>query len=122
VLRFQLLQLAKFAGVLLFAGGAVGSFAASEVAARKAAVHRLGSPGLLVLWAAGFYLARTLGWSPGQLWITGAFATTLVIHLVLTWSAARAERRTAGAALAVAALFVVTLGLMIWKPTWEMIR
>ena len=48
VLRYQLRQLAKFVGVLLFVGGAIASFVARDGDARRAAVHRLGSIGLLV--------------------------------------------------------------------------
>ena len=122
MLRFQLLQLAKFSGVLLFVGGATASFIAREGADRTAAVHRIGSIGLLLTWGAGYLLASTLGWSPSQLWIVAGFATTLAIHLVLTWSAARDHRRHPRAAALVALLFLATLALMIWKPTWQLVR
>jgi len=112
VLRLHLLQLAKFSGVLLFVGGSIAALIARESAARRTAVHRVASIGLVVTWVAGYLLARTLGWSLGELWITGAIATTLAIHLVLTWAVARDRDATA----AVAVLLVATLALMIWKP------
>lgn len=112
MLRLQLLQLAKFAGVLLFVGGAVAACVAREPDARRIAVHKVGSAGVGLMWIAGALLAMQLGYRLAAPWLLAAFATTLATHLVLTWAVAR-ERNPAPA---VAVLVLATLVLMIWKP------
>jgi hypothetical protein len=121
VLRYHLLLLVKFTGVLLFAGGAMASFIASDLEARKAAIHRQGSLGLLLTWLSGFGLAHTLGWTLTQLWLVAGLAVSFVTQGVLTWSVAAPGPPKRGAASAVAALVVATLAIMIWKPTWQMV-
>src|SRR4051812_4306227 len=60
MLLYRTLHLLKFIGVMLLAGGTVGSFVASEPSARKRAVHGLASPGLLLTWLAGYSLSLML--------------------------------------------------------------
>jgi len=120
VLRLHLIQMAKYAGVLLFVGGAIAAFVARELEARRVAVHKVGSPGLLLTWAGGYLLSRELDWPFFEPWLLGAFITTVLAQVVLTWSVAREDRRSRGAGIAVALLVVATLALMVWKPTWRL--
>jgi hypothetical protein len=48
MLAYHFLHLLKFAGVILFGGGLIGSFVATVPANRKRAVHAIASPGLVV--------------------------------------------------------------------------
>jgi hypothetical protein len=121
VLRYHLLLLVKFAGVLLFAGGAMASFVASDLEARKGVIHRQGSLGLLLTWLSGFGLAHTLGWTLTQLWLIAGLAVSFVTQGILTWSVAAPGRPKRGPAIAVGALITVTLAIMIWKPTWKLV-
>jgi hypothetical protein len=121
VLRYHLLLLVKYTGVLLFAGGAMASFIASDLEARKRAVHRQASLGLGLTWLSGFALAYTLGWTLTQLWLIAAVVTSILINGILSYTVGAPDRPKRGPAIAVAVLFVATLGVMIWKPTWKLV-
>jgi hypothetical protein len=121
VLTYLLLRFAKFAGVLAFAGGAIGALVARDLDARRALVHRVASSGLLVLWVAGVLLAQRLGRPWSELWVLAAFAATFVVQGALTWRAARAENGGPGVVVVVVGLLAVSLWLMIWRPTWAMV-
>ena len=59
-LPYELIRFLKFAGVLGFAGGAVASLVARDLAHRRIAVHRIASTSLLVAWIGGYLLADAL--------------------------------------------------------------
>ena len=121
MLTYLLIRFAKFAGVLAFAGGAIGALVAPDLATRKTLVHRVASPGLLAVWGFGLLLAFRLGRPWSELWILGAFATSFVLQGLLTWRAARVEHGGPGPAAVALALLVASLALMIWRPTWAMV-
>ena len=72
------MRFVKFAAVLAYAGGAIGALVARDLGARRTLVHRVASPGLMVVWGAGVTMV-----------VLGALALSL-------W-------------------------LMIWRPTWDMV-
>ncbi|HVK72248.1 MAG TPA: hypothetical protein VM734_02980 [Kofleriaceae bacterium] len=121
MLRYELLRFAKFAGVLTFAGGAIASLLATELAARRVAVHRVASFGLLVTWVAGYLLADLLARPLSSPWLLGGFALSFVLQGVLTWSVADDGRRGLRVTGPVVGLLAGTLALMIWRPTWAMV-
>jgi hypothetical protein len=47
---------------------------------------------------------------------------SFVIQGVLTWSVAVDGRRGPRAAIAVVALLLTTLAMMVWRPTWHLVR
>lgn len=116
---YQLLRLLKFSGVMLFAGGTVGSFIASAPAERRLAVHGLASPGLLITWTAGYLLAVSLGIGLGELWTLGGLLLSFAAHLGLLRSVNR-PRSTSAIVIVAAPLFLVLL-LMVFRPTWSMV-
>lgn len=118
-LTYPLLLVLKFVGVMLFAGGYVAAFVASEPSERRRAVHDVASPGLGLTWLAGFLLTLQLGIAWNELWILGGFLFSLIVQLTLVYSVERARRTRGVAALAGAALFVVVL-LMVLRPTWSL--
>lgn len=118
---YLLIRFAKFAGVLIFAGGAIGALVAPDLPTRKTLVHRVASPGLLLVWVGGLLLAWRLARPWSELWMLGAFATTFVIQGLLTWRAARVENGGPALSLAVVGLMAASLALMIWRPTWAMV-
>lgn len=111
---YRPLLLVKFAGVLLFAGGAFAALLADDRATRQWATHRPASLGLLLIWCSGFALAHVTAVPLNAPWIIGGFVTSLAAHIVLTASVRRDARR--GHAVAVALLLLAALALMIWRP------
>lgn len=119
-LPYEWLRFVKLLGVLAYAGGVTASLLARELEVRRHAVHRVASPGLLVIWVGGFLLADTLMVRLREPWLLGAFALTFVAQGALTWSVADEGRRRPGVAVLILALVTATLGLMVWRPTWGM--
>lgn len=113
---YRFLLLAKFAGVLLFAGGAVAALAGPDRASRHRATHRIASPGLLLTWLFGYLLVEASGVPLTELWVTGGLVLSLAAHVVLVAAVDRDDRR--GPAIAVAGLLLVILALMLWRPQW----
>lgn len=113
---YRFLLLAKFAGVLLFAGGAVAALAGPDRASRHRATHRIASPGLLLTWVFGYLLTEASNLPLTAPWILGGLVLSLAVHVVLVVTVARDARR--GPALAVAGLLLAILALMLWRPTW----
>ena len=113
---YHLLRLLKFIGIVLLAGGTLGSFLASTSADRKRAVHSVASPGLLLTWLAGYLLSLNLGVSLGELWTLGGLVLSTAAHVALIRSASQARTPVNVASVAVP-LFLV-LVLMVFRPTW----
>lgn len=113
---YRYLLLAKFAGVLLFVGGAVAALAGRDRAGRHHATHRIASPGLLLTWGFGYALVEASGVPLTELWVALGLLLSLAVHVVLIVSVDREGRR--GPALVVAALVLAILALMVWKPQW----
>lgn len=111
---YRPLLLVKFAGVLLFAGGAFAALLADDRATRQWATHRPASLGLLLIWCSGFALAHVTAVPLNAPWIIGGFVTSLAAHIVLTASVRSDARR--GHAIAIALLLLAALALMIWRP------
>ncbi|WP_394824657.1 hypothetical protein [Pendulispora albinea] len=117
MLTYRLLHLLKFLGVILYAGGLIGSFVATSLPERKRAVHAIASPGLLLTWVTGYLLTTQLNVPLTELWIVGGIGFSLLSQLALVHSVSR-DRRTVGAfAFAFGPLFLVLL-LMVFRPTW----
>lgn len=116
VLPYEVIRFLKFAGVLAYTGGVVASLVARDLEARRFAVHRVASPGLLATWVGGYLLADALARKMSEPWLGGAFILTFVTQGVLTWSVARDGRRRPALVAAVIALLAATLVLMVWRP------
>ncbi|WP_394834861.1 hypothetical protein LVJ94_51025 [Pendulispora rubella] len=110
----------KFAGVLAYAGGLAGAFLASEMPARKRAVHAIASPGLVLTWVAGSIMASQLGVRMTELWILGGLLLSFFSLLGLIYSVSR-DRRTPAAFSVVALPLLTVLALMVFRPTWSML-
>lgn len=116
---FRLLLLAKFAGVLGYAGGLVAAFVASSPDERRRAVHGVASPALLLTWLAGYGASAQLGASLLEPWLAGSLVLSFASQLALVVGPGRTPPRAGRGAFAAAALpLVAVLALMIWKPTW----
>ena len=118
---YRVILLIKLVGVLLYAGGLIGSFVATSLVDRKRAVHSIASPGLVITWTAGYLLTTQLHLPLTELWILGGIVLSLASQLALVYSVAR-DRRTASALVtSVGPLFLV-LVLMVFRPTWAGLR
>jgi hypothetical protein len=116
MLLYRALHLFKFIGVLLFGGGALGSLIASAPKDRKRALHGFASPGLLLTWAAGYALSLLLNLALTELWILGGLVSSFASHLALVLGVSR--ERSALAVLSVVGPLLLTLVLMVFRPTW----
>ncbi len=121
MLTYQLLLFVKFVGVVVYGGGLLTAFLASSLPERKRAVHRIASPALLVIWVSGFLLTLKLGISLLELWIMGGLLFSFVSQGALVRSVTR-DTRSAGAFLFAACPLLVVLALMVFRPTWEVLR
>ena len=119
MLLYRALHLLKFVGVMLLAGGTFGSFLARDPADRKRAVHGIASTGLLLTWLAGYGLSLVLGLTLGELWILGGLLLSFTSHVALVLSVSR--RPSKAAAFAVFVPLLLTLTLMVFRPTWAMV-
>ncbi len=117
-MTYRIILLVKFVGVLLFAGGMIGSFIATTPVDRKRAVHSIASPGLLITWIAGYLLTTQLGIPLTELWILGGILLSLLSQIALSHSVAREPRHKAAVAVSLISLLLVLL-LMVFRPTWS---
>lgn len=115
---FRLFLLAKFAGVLGYAGGLVAAFVASAPEERRRAVHGVASPAMLLTWLAGYGAAAQLGASLLEPWLAGSLGLSFLSQVALVLGPGRGRAGRGAFAAAVAPLGVV-LVLMIWRPTWS---
>ena len=118
---YRFILLIKFVGVLLYAGGLIGSFVATSLVDRKRAVHSVASPGLVITWSAGYLLITQLHVPLTELWILGAIVLSLVSQLALVYSVSR-DRRTVGAFVMSGVPLFLVLVLMVFRPTWAGVR
>ncbi len=118
---YRVILLIKFVGVVLYAGGLIGSFVATSLVDRKRAVHSIASPGLVITWSAGYLLITQLHVPLTELWILGAIVLSLVSQLALVYSVSR-DRRTIGTLIMSGVPLLLVLVLMVFRPTWAGVR
>lgn len=116
-MSYLLLLLFKFLGICLFAGGLIANFVSSTLADRKKAVHRVASPGLLLIWITGTLLCYQLNIPLTELWIVAGFAFSLVSQLALVHSVAK-DSRGRGVQMAAGVPFLLCLVLMVFRLSW----
>ena len=117
---YRLLIVAKFIGVVVFGGGLVGRFLARDEASRRLAIHAVASPGLMLVWLAGYGLTVTLGVALTEMWIIGGLVFSLASQIALV---AFGKRETSPLVIATSSIpLVVVLFLMAFRPTWSSIR
>src|SRR5262245_13953854 len=112
---YRLLLLLKFIGVALYAGGLVAGVVPSSLADRRRAVHRIASPGLVVVWIAGYLLVRSLLLPLTEAWILGGLVLSVVSQLALIRSVAGEVRSPVATGVAAGALLLI-LVLMVFRP------
>lgn len=110
----------KFLSVMGFAGGALATFLATDMAARKRAVHRVASPNLLVVWLSGYALLMLNGWPLFELWVVVSLLLSVVVNGVLSYCAAR-NRNGAAEVLCTLLPLVGIVVLMVFRPTWAQV-
>jgi hypothetical protein len=120
VLVYRLLIVAKFVGVVVFGGGLVARFLARDAESRQRAIHAVASPGLILVWAAGYGLTVTLDVALTELWILGGLVFSLASQVALV---AFGKRETSPLVIAASAVpLVVVLFFMAFRPTWSSLR
>lgn len=104
--------------VLAYAGGLVGRFLATDPAMQKRAVHAIASPAIVVVWISGLGLCEVTSVPFSEAWVIAGMALSLLSLMALIYSVARPVSTRAG--LAAAAIpVVITLVLMLYRPTWS---
>lgn len=118
---YHALLILKFLGVMTYAGGLVASFVSTSLSERKRAVHRIASPGLGMIWCAGYGLAHLTGVGLMELWVVGGLVLSFVSNAALVQSVARDTRSSVALAASIVPLALVVV-LMVLKPTWQMVQ
>jgi hypothetical protein len=116
ILLLVSLRFLKFTGVMLYSAGVAGSFMASTPKVRKLAVHGIASSGILLAWAGGYLLSVFRNVPLTELWILGGAAASFASQLLLVRSVRRPP--SLKALVLVLLPLVVTVGLMVVRPTW----
>lgn len=120
MLVYRLLIVLKFLGVVVFGGGVVARFLVRDAEVRRRAIHAVASPGLILVWVAGYGLCVTLDVALTELWILGGLVFSLAAQVALV---AFGKRDASPLVVAASALpIVVVLFLMAFRPTWSSIR
>jgi len=116
---YRLCLVLKLSGVMLYAGGMVASFVATDVKQRRFAVHRLASVGIGMIWVFGYVLTQLLMISPLECWILSGFLASFHSNFWLV----RSLRKPVSTRSIVLCTFpfVAGLVLMVFRPTWAMI-
>ena len=110
------LRFLKWAAVLLFTIGVAGAVGGGDLASRRTSAYWAATPGFLLMWLAGYALARTTGTSLGSAWMSGGMLLSMLALQAVLWGVEREARpRAAVAAVAIAAM-LGAVGLMVWKP------
>lgn len=107
----------KFLALLTYACAGTASLVSDDPGLRQRAVHRVASPALLGIWAAGFALAWLRGTSFQEPWLLGGLALSFGANLVLIHAAAQATP-TRALRLAYALQLALAIGLMVLRPKW----
>ncbi len=116
---YRILLLFKFVGVVLYGGGLVARVVSVEPAARKQAVHRVASPGLLLTWVAGYLLTLEVQIALTELWVLGGLVLSLGSQIALVRSVSSHSASTRLNTIVAALLLAAVLVLMIFRPTWH---
>lgn len=118
---YRLLLVLKLVSVLAYGGGLVAAFVASAPEERRRAVHKIASPALLAIWVTGYGLASMLGISLMELWLMAALVLSLASQIALVRAVSKDERSRADFWAATVPLVVVVM-LMVFRPTWDLVR
>ncbi len=114
------LRLLKWLGLLLYGAGLWGALVPADGALRAQAARYPATAGFVLLWFAGWGLARLEGTSMGSAWLSASMLLSLIGHQLLIWATERPEqsqaplRRAAG--LLALVLTLLTVGLMVAQP------
>src|SRR3954447_7560170 len=109
---YRVFLLLKFVGVLMYAGGFAAAFLATSLRERKRAVHAVASPGLVLVWTAGYILTTELQVPLTELWILGGLVLSLLSLMGLIFSVSR-DKRTVPAFCAAALPLLLVLACMV---------
>ena len=110
------LRLVTWAGFAAWSAGAIGAVGEGPLATRRQWVYRWATPGFVLLWVAGWGLARASGVSLGAPWITVAMVASLLQLQGMVWAVAREGRGAGWVRVAVGVLFAATVLAMTLRP------
>ena len=115
----RVLLLFKFVGVMLYGGGLVASAVSADPQARRRAVHRVASPGLMLTWVTGYLLTLQVQVALGELWVLSGLALSFCSQIALVRSVSRHSASLRLSTLVAALCLLGALCAMIFRPTWR---
>ena len=115
---YRVLLFVKFAGVLAYASGLGAALLSVSLRERKRAVHAIASPGIVVVWAAGYGLSTQLAIPLTECWIISGLLLSLVSLMGLIYGVSRAGHSAVAAGVSIVALLAVLI-VMVFRPTWS---
>lgn len=110
------LRFVKLLAVAALFGGALLTVIAKDQPTRRTGAFAIALPGLGAAWITGFVMAQIEGVSLLSGWILGGLGLSFFASQALLFTAAKPERRSLGAGLAVVVPLVLTVALMVFRP------
>ena len=113
---YPLVQYIQYLGILLFAGGAIATMAATDLKIRQRAAYFAAAPGFMMAWGGGHLATDHLAHELFTPWHVGAFLCLVASMNLVHWSVAGEDRKSTPVSAAIAATFVVAVVLATFKP------
>lgn len=110
---FPLVQYAQYLGILLFAGGAIATIAASGLKIRQRAAYFVAAPGFMMAWGGGHIATDYLEHELFSPWHVAAFLCLVASMNLVHWSVAGEDRKSP----VISALILVTLAASVALAT-----
>lgn len=111
------LRFSKLLAVMLLVSGTVGAVAAESYVDRQRFAYRMAGPGFGLTWLLGFTLVGVRDLSLLSPWMLGSMALSLLSINGVLYIAGRPARRTWTAGMVTLVPLVLTLALMVWRPS-----
>ncbi len=113
---YPLVQYAQYLGVLIFAGGALATVAASDLKIRQRAAYFAAAPGFLMAWGGGHIATDYLEHELFDIWHVLAFLSLVASMNIVHWSVAKEGRKSGVVSVSIALTLCAAVVLATFKP------
>ncbi len=113
---YPLVHYVQYLGIFLFAGGAIGAIAASDLTIRQRAAYFVAAPGFMMAWGGGHIATDYLEHELFSPWHVAAFLCLVASMNLVHWSVAAEGRKSPVISVLIVATFLGAVALGIFKP------